>query len=361
MPVGSDQSGLLRPCLLLSWNVTRWKKVDAIHSWPIPTKLQELRSFLSLASYYRRYVQNFADIAAPLNRLTQKDSPFVWDLSCQNTFQLLKEKLTQAPILTYPRFGVDSPTFQLLTDASASGLGVILEQGGHVIAYASRTLSEAERNYSVIQQECLAVLYGVKQFRHYLLGRPFNLITDHAPLQWLSGQKMEGLLARWALALQEFDFQIVYRKGTHHGNADALSRRMPQYVNVSAATSCVPHSRDELRQEQKSHPHIQPIWEALVLNQTKPQSALWQQQPLRRYGQLWSQLTMVDGLFCCQYRPGPTDDVVTVPLIPFALRDSFLQQVHDAPGAGHLGIDKTLGKARQQGYWVSMYEDVVRH
>ena len=181
------------------------------------------------------------------------------------------------------------------------------------------------------------------------------------PVQWLSGQKMEGLLAQWALALQEFDFQIVYRKGTHHGNADALSRRMPQYVNVSAATSCVPHSRDELRQEQKSDPHIQPIWEALVSNQTKPQSALWQQQPLRRYGQLWSQLTMVDGLVCRQYRPGPTDDVVTVPLIPFASRDSFLQQVHDAPGAGHLGIDKPLGKARQQGYWVSMYEDVVRH
>jgi len=87
-----------------------------------------------------------------------------------------------------------------LTDASASGLGIVLEQGGHVIAYASQVLSPAEKNNSVIQRECLAVLYGVKQFQHYLLG--YNQITDHALLQWVSGQKMEGLLARWALALQ---------------------------------------------------------------------------------------------------------------------------------------------------------------
>ena len=336
------------------------QKSEAIRSWPTPTTLQELKSFLGLASYYRRYVKNFADIAAPLNLLTQKDSPFVWDSSCQNAFQLLKEKLTQAPILAYPCFGADAPIFHLLTDASASGLGAILEQGGQVIAYASRALSEAEKNYSVIQRECLAIMYGVKQFRHYLLGRSFNLITDHAPLQWLSGQKMEGLLARWALALQEFDFHIVYRKGAQHGNVDALSRRMP-HAHVSAATSCVPYPKDELQHEQKQDPHIQIIWQALKSNQIRPQSAMWQQQPLRRYGQLWSQLTMVDGVVCRQYRPGPTEDIVTVPIIPITLRQSMLRQVHDAPGAGHLGIDKTLEKARQQGYWVSMYEDVVRH
>ena len=189
-------------------------------------------------------------------------------------------------------------------------------------------------------------MYGVKQFCHYLLGRSFNLITDHAPLQWLSGQKMEGLLARWALALQEFDFHIVYRKGAQHGNVDALSRRMP-HAHVSAATSCVPYPKDELQHEQKHDPHIQIIWQALKSNQIRPQSAMWQQQPLCRYGQLWSQLTMVDGVVCRQYRPGPTEDIVTVPIIPIALRQSMLRQVHDAPGSGHLGIDKTLEKACQ--------------
>ena len=111
----------------------------------------------------------------------------------------------------------------LLMDASATGIGAVLEQGGRVVAYANRTLSNSERNYSVIQQECLAIVYALKQFRHYLLGRKFQLVTKHTPLQWFSSQKMEGLLVRWALATQEFDFTISYCKGVEHGNANALS------------------------------------------------------------------------------------------------------------------------------------------
>ena len=99
------------------------------------------------------------------------------------------------------------------TDTSDVGLGAVLEQDNHVIVYASRTLTKAEQNYSVIQKECLAIVYATKQFCHYLLGRQFQLHTDHAPLQWLSAQRMEGLLCRWALALQEYIFTIVYRKG----------------------------------------------------------------------------------------------------------------------------------------------------
>ena len=116
------------------------------------------------------------------------------------------------------------------TDASSTGIGAVLEQDNHVIAYASRTLTKPERQYSVIQRECLAVVYALKQFRHYLVGRSFNLVTDHAPLQWLSAQKMEGLLCRWALALQEYDFQITYRKGSQNGNADAIP--MPDQTAV---------------------------------------------------------------------------------------------------------------------------------
>ena len=111
----------------------------------------------------------------------------------------LKDKLTQAPILAFPQFTADAPPFLLQTDASAVGVGAVLEQGGCVIAYASRTLTKSEQQYSTIQKECLAAVYAMKQFRHYLLGRSFQLVTDHAPLQWLSAQKMEGLLCRWAL------------------------------------------------------------------------------------------------------------------------------------------------------------------
>ena len=159
------------------------QKVAAIRDWAIPRNISELRSFLGLASYYRRYIYQFADIAAPLNNLTNKGVTFMWDNNYQSAFETLKRKLTEVPVLAYPSFSLTANQFQLHTDASATGLGAVLEQGGKVVAYASRTLTQAERNYSVIQRECLAIIYALKQFRHYLLGRQFTLLTDHAPLQ----------------------------------------------------------------------------------------------------------------------------------------------------------------------------------
>ena len=221
-------------------------KIVAVQEWPIPTNATEVRQFLGLASYYRRYIHQFADIAKPLNALTQKATAFKWTGECQDAFNSLKRKLTQAPILGYPSFHHSASPFVLQTDTSAVGLGAVLEQDGHVIAYASRTLNKAEQNYSVIKKECLAVVFTVKQFRHYLLGRPFRLITDHEPLQWLSAQKMEGMLSRWALAMQEFCFTIEYQKGSLNSNADALSRREATQ-HISAATQIqVTESKEEL-------------------------------------------------------------------------------------------------------------------
>lgn len=210
------------------------KKVHSVEKWPTPTNATEVRQFLGLASYYRRYIQRFTDIAAPLNALTQKGAQFAWTQECITAFEALKQHLVQAPVLAYPRFDPHASTFILQTDASAVGLGAILEQNGYVIAYASRSLTAPERQYSVIQRECLAVVYALKQFRQYLLGRAFTLVTDHAPLQRLLAQKMEGMLCRWTLALQEYDYQIVYRKGALNGNADALSR-----VPTSACATAV--------------------------------------------------------------------------------------------------------------------------
>ena len=200
-----------------------------------PFQLQsEVRRFLGLASYYRRYILHFADISKPLNSLTQKDVPFKWSNESAHAFHELKSKLITAPILACHQ---SASQFVLQTDASAAGLGAVLEQDGHVIAYASRTLNKADQQYSVIQKECLAAVYAMKQFRHYLLGRPFTLVTDHAPLQWLSAQKMEGLLCRWALSMQEYTFTIQYRSGSQNVNADALSRcDSPPKIVPSALT-----------------------------------------------------------------------------------------------------------------------------
>ena len=114
---------------------------------------------------------------------------FAWTSDCADAFATLKSHLVQAPVLSYPCFDRAANEFSLQTDASAVGIGAVLEQGGHVIAYASRSLTAPERQYSVIQRECLAVVYALKQFRHYLLGRHFQLLTDHAPLRWLSSKR----------------------------------------------------------------------------------------------------------------------------------------------------------------------------
>ena len=116
---------------------------------------------------------------------------FLWNEDCTNAFKTLKQCLTEAPLLVYPCFSSNATEFVLQTDASALGLEAVLEQDVHPIVYASQSLTSSERNYSVIQYECLAIVFALKQFCHYLLGRPFHLYTDHAPLQWLSAQKME--------------------------------------------------------------------------------------------------------------------------------------------------------------------------
>ena len=245
-------------------------------------------------------------------------------------------------------------------DASAAGLGAVLEQGG-VIAYASRSLTRAERQYSVIQRECLAIVYALKQFRHYLLGRHFRLFTDHAPLQWLSAQKMEGMLCRWALAMQEYSFQIVYRKGSLNANADALSRIETQVMSCSATGSLPEYSSTELQMAQQADPAVSKVLQACDQASTPPQGQEWRKYPLRRYVQLWSQLQVVDGVLCRQYVHSPISETVTVPILPVSMQPQALIRNHDIPTAGHQGAERTLHRLRKEAYWISMAKVVERH
>ena len=180
----------------------------------------------------------------------------------------------QAPILAFPNFSTAASPFVVYTDASSIGIGAVLEKNSHVIAYASRALTKSEKQYSVIQRECLALVYALKQFRHYLLGRSFTLVTDHAPLQWLSAQKMEGLLCRWSLALQEYDFQIKYCKGIQNGNADALSRCMETLSVVpSAPTVILPnYSVTQMKLAQEEDRIIKQLQIALDKSPERPSS-----------------------------------------------------------------------------------------
>ena len=203
------------------------KKTRAVAEWPEPVCVKDVRSFLGLASYYRRFVQNYATIAAPITKLMRKNQPFQWTQEAQTAFDALKGALTSAPILAMP---TDNDDFVLDTDASDLAIGAVLSQrhGGteRVIAYASRALDRREQNYCVTRKELLAVVHFLGYFKQYLLGRQFLIRTDHAALTWLRHTPDPiGQQARWLERMEEYTFRIEHRSGTQHGNAYALSRR----------------------------------------------------------------------------------------------------------------------------------------
>ncbi|KAL9979865.1 hypothetical protein ACROYT_G017589 [Oculina patagonica] len=203
------------------------EKVRVVRDFPVPKNLKELRAFMGLANYYRRFVRGFAHIASPLNALTKKGVKFGWTQSCADAFDKLKRALVSAPILAYPDFKKE---FLLFVDASSTGIGFTLAQKQNgkevVIAYNGRGLNRAEQNYSTTEREALALVEGIKKFQPYLFGRKFTVITDHSSLRWLMNVKdATGRLARWSLLLQQYDFEIVHRPGREHSNADSLSRR----------------------------------------------------------------------------------------------------------------------------------------
>ena len=203
------------------------RKMEAVRAFPTPSNLKSLRSFLGLASYYRRFIPNFAKVVNPLHALTRKDAHFDWSPTCQTAFEDLKRLLTEAPLLAFPVF---SKGFLLETDASGTGLGAVLAQvqedgTTRPIAYASRTLQKHEQHYGVTELEALGVVWAVRHFRPYLYGHQCDVYTDHDALKsLLNTPQPSGKLARWGMAIQELDLHIHYRPGKKNANADALSR-----------------------------------------------------------------------------------------------------------------------------------------
>lgn len=202
-------------------------KTEAVSTWPVPRSVTEVRSFLGLMSYYRRFIYQYAHIAKPLHELTESGKEFLWMEACDKAFCTLKKNLTSTPILAYPTL---DDLFILDTDASGMAIGAVLSQVQNgtekVIAYFSRALKRVERNYCTTRRELLAVVDGIHHFQHYLYGRKFTVRTDHGALQWLMSFKdLEGQMARWLEILGTYDYEVVYRPGAKHGNADALSRQ----------------------------------------------------------------------------------------------------------------------------------------
>ncbi|MES9884702.1 MAG: RNase H-like domain-containing protein [Sedimenticola sp.] len=224
------------------------KKIVTITNWPVPTNISEVKSFLGLVGYYRRFVPDFSTVAYPLTQLTHKAAKFAWSDDCQQAFETLKHTLTSSPILAYP---IESGDFILDTDASLTGLGAVLSQiqdgEEKVIAYASRTLSKSQQRYCTTYRELLAVVTFVKLFRHYLWGRHFIVRSDHSSLKWLQNFKnTEGMIARWITVLSTYDFNIEFRRGKAHANADTLSRKPHRICKNPGCLDCLTARNDHI-------------------------------------------------------------------------------------------------------------------
>ena len=205
------------------------EKIEKVKNFPRPKTVKDIRSFLGLASYYRKFIGGFSEIAKPMNELVKKDVPFKWEEHQEEAFRKLKKKLIKQPILRYSDF---NKTFYLMTDGSAKGLGAVLAQKDeegrdYVIAYASTSLTGSQPNYSATDLKLLAVVWAIEHFRHYLVYRHFVVLTDHSATQYLKKnpiKEIKGRLARWMLRLQPYNFTIEHRTGKKNANADVLSR-----------------------------------------------------------------------------------------------------------------------------------------
>lgn len=201
-------------------------KIDAIVNLKLPNNQKQIKSFLGLTGYYRKFIRSYAKIAYPMITYLKKDKRVnTNDPNYIMSFEKLKQLITEHPILRFPDF---DRRFKLTTDASNYALGAVLSQEGHPICFASRTLNDHEKNYSTIEKELLAIVWSVKYFRPYLYGREFDLHTDHQPLKWLqiknSARDINPRLQRWLIQLGEYDAKIDYIKGKENKIADFLSR-----------------------------------------------------------------------------------------------------------------------------------------
>lgn len=377
-------------------------KIAAVRDWPVPHNIGELRSFLGLASYYRRFVKDFAAIASPLHRLTQKGQVFQWGEDCAAAFAQLRSALVEAPVLSYPD---PQRPFIVDTDASSVGLGAVLSQEGEngeqVISYYSRSLSRPERNYCVTRRELLAVILGLRHFRPYLYGGRFLLRTDHASLTWLLNFKEpEGQLARWLETLQDYNFEIRHRAGRLHANADALSRRPCEIeecrhcqrvedrdaatpvvsalrtaplndnnapLNDSVGDPHVPVNDDsletidpqQLRFDQSQDPVLSRVQDWVEAGQRPAWTTVSALDPETKalYAQ-WASLTSRDGLLHRRWQAPRGHNNVFQLLVPRQIRPRVLRLVHGSVGAGHFGVTKTLHRLRSRFYWPGCRQDV---
>ena len=315
-------------------------KVKAIVDYVAPKTLKQVRRFLGMCGWYRRFIARYSDLSAPISDLLKKSTSFVWTQDAQKAFEELKGCLVSAPVLANPDF---NRQFVLQCDASQTGVGCVLYQVSedgeeHPIAFMSQKLNAAQRNYSVTELECFAAVLGIKKFRAYVEGAPFKVVTDHASLKWLMTQKdLSGRLARWSLKLQGFDFSIEYRKGSANIVPDFLSRIHAEEIDVNSGPTFVNLSSSHFSSEEYKE-----LKKVVLKNRA-------QLPDLKIEGEL-------------VYKRTFSNCVDQVPVwrlwLPNGLTHEIVKNGHEPPLVSHGGFVKTLERIKRYYFWPHMAKQI---
>ena len=320
--------------------------IKAVQDRRPPKTVKQVRSFLGLCGFYRRFVKNFTKIALPLTALTRKTTKFVWTEKCQRAFEELKRRLTMSPILINP--DLNAP-FTLTTDASDAAIGAVLSQFRNgtqrVVGYFSRKLSGAESRYSVTDREALAVVRACRHFYHFLWAHKFHINTDHLPLTSVFSRRTKSpRMSRWALEMRDYNFTISYVKGKDNVVADELSRQVNEVYAKLPVESFLGLPKDEFRLEQsRDHKCIDLMQSGLLIKPWRKKGRI----PVHKFatinGILYFSRRRLDG------------GIAWVLVIPDSLKQKALTWAHEA--VGHLGQRKTLAECENLFYWDNLRGD----
>ncbi|CAN6704228.1 unnamed protein product [Malus baccata var. baccata] len=324
-------------------------KIDLVRHLPSPTSVREVRSFLGHAGFYRRFIKDFSKIAQPLCRLLQKEVAFQFTKECTESFKQLKELLTTAPIIVPPDCSLP---FELMCDASDYALGAVLGQRKdkrpHVIYYASRTLNDAQLNYSTTEKELLAVVFALDKFRSYLIGTKVIVFTDHAALKYLLTKKeAKPRLIRWILLLQEFDIEIRDKKGSENVVADHLSRMVHNEESLPILET---FPDEQLLSIKVSAPWYANIVNFLVSKRIPSEFTRHQRDKLKHDVRFY----VWDDPYLWKFCP----DQIIRRCVHDSECHSILSFCHTYACGGHFGTQRTALKVLQCGfYWPSIFKD----
>lgn len=340
------------------------KKIKSVEEWPTPTCVKDVQRFIGLCNFYRRFVKDFATIAKPLHNLTKKDSKFIWDEKCNNSFLALKKSLTSSPTLLHPD---PSKPFIVECDASNYAIGAILSQRDdenklHPVAYYSRSLNNAELNYPITEKELLAIKAAFSTWRHLLLGAKYQItvFTDHKNLLYTLGGKVGNQRQhRWHLFFQAYNFQLIYRQGRKNGKPDSLSRRPDYEKNIPEP---LPEHILDIKNVSSTPCYIGIVGsliDQIIENYNGDETA----DNIKLY---FSPNNANQGYF---YRPFRKMEKFKINnnmilynnliYVPEKLRLDILTRYHDKPTAGHLGIRRTEELITRNFWWPKIHQDVV--